>query len=84
MFGNFIHHYGLRRVNVCGHAGAHKTMLLAAVYNLKKLFKCLLQRHIRLAVALPRHLLATNARAWRPSRRQPYTMKNNNISQILQ
>ena len=33
-----LHHYGLRRMNVRGLAGAHKTMLLTAVaFNLKKL-----------------------------------------------
>ncbi|MDO3415703.1 transposase [Hymenobacter sp. BT770] len=40
VFGNLIHLYGLRRMNVRGHAGAHKTMLLTAIaYNLKKLLK---------------------------------------------
>jgi transposase len=40
VFGHLIHHYGLRRVGTRGRAGAHKTMLLAAVaYNLKKLLK---------------------------------------------
>jgi Transposase DDE domain len=40
VFGNLLHHYGLRRMNVRGQAGAHKTMLLTAVaYNLKKLLK---------------------------------------------
>ena len=38
VFGNLLPHYGLRRLNVRGLAGAHKTMLLAAIaYNLKKL-----------------------------------------------
>lgn len=38
VLGNLLHHYGLRRLNVRGLAGAHKTMLLTAVaYNLKKL-----------------------------------------------
>ena len=70
MFGNLIHHYGLRRLNVRGHAGAHKTMLLTAVaYHLKKLLKYRLERQLSLAVALPQPLLATNARAWRSSRR---------------
>ncbi|WP_375417152.1 transposase [uncultured Hymenobacter sp.] len=40
VFGNLIHHYGLRRMYVRGLVGAHKTMLLTAVaYNLKKLLK---------------------------------------------
>ena len=54
VFGNLIHHYGLRRVNVRGQAGAHKTMLLTAVaYNLKKLLKYRPKQAIHLAVALP-------------------------------
>jgi transposase len=40
VFGNLLHHYGLRRVNTKGQAAAHKAMLLSAVaYNLKKLLK---------------------------------------------
>jgi hypothetical protein len=40
VFGNLIHHYSLRRMNVRGHTGAHKTMLLTAVaYNFKKLLE---------------------------------------------
>ena len=63
-------HCGLRRMNVRGHAGAHKTMLLAAVvYNLKKLLKHRPQRHLSLAVALPRPLLAVNKRSWQPNKR---------------
>ena len=70
VFGNLLHHYGLRRMNVRGQAGAHKTMLLTAVaYNLKKLLKCRPQLQASLAVALPRPLLAVNGRAWRQSRR---------------
>uniref|UniRef100_UPI001CF2DBCC transposase n=1 Tax=Hymenobacter terricola TaxID=2819236 RepID=UPI001CF2DBCC len=70
VFGNLIHHYGLRRMNVRGHAGAHKTMLLTAVaYNLKKLLKYRPQQQLNLAVALPRPLLAANARAGRRNRR---------------
>ena len=54
VFGNLLHHYGLRRMNVRGHAGAHKTMLLTAVaYNLKKLLKYRPNRQLSLAVALP-------------------------------
>jgi len=69
VFGNLIHHYGLRRMNVRGLAGAHKTMLLTAVaYNLKKLLKYRPQRQLSLAVALPRPLLAANTRAWRRNR----------------
>ena len=69
VFGHLIHHYGLRRMNVRGHAGAHKTMLLTAVaYNLKKLLKHRPQQQVGAAVALPRPLLAANARAWRRNR----------------
>ena len=69
VFGNLIHHYGLRRMNVRGHAGAHKTMLLTAVaYNLKKLLKYRPQQQVSLMVALSRPLLAPNKRAGRQSR----------------
>ncbi len=68
VFGNLIHHYGPRRVNVRGHAGAHKTMLLTAVaHNLKKLPKHR-QQQVSVAVALPRPLLAANRRSWRRNR----------------
>ena len=54
VFGNLIHHYGLRRVNTRGHASAHKTMLLAAVaYNLKKLLKHRPPRAAAMALVLP-------------------------------
>lgn len=54
VFGNLIHQYGLRRVNVRGQAGAHKIMLLTAVaYNLKKLLKYRPKKAIHLTVALP-------------------------------
>ena len=70
MFGNLVHHYGLRRINVRGHAGTHKTMLLTAVaYNLKKLVKYRSKRQLSLALALPKPLLAANWRSWRRSRR---------------
>ena len=63
VFGNLLPHYGLRRLNVRGLAGAHKTMLLAAVaFNLKKLLKHCPKRQASLAVALPRPLLAVNRR----------------------
>jgi hypothetical protein len=53
VFGNLIHHYGLRRMNVRGQAGAHKTLLLSAVdYNLKKLLKYQPQQQLSLAFAL--------------------------------
>ncbi|MBF9239642.1 IS1182 family transposase [Hymenobacter sp. BT683] len=69
VFGYLIHHYGLRRLNVRGYAGAHKTMLLAAVaYNLKKLLKYRPERQLSLALALPRPLLAAQARACRRNR----------------
>ena len=70
VFGSLLHHYGLRRMNVRGHAGAHKTMLLTAVaYNLKKLLKYRPNRQLSLAVALPRPLLAVNRRVRRQCRR---------------
>ena len=70
VFGNLIHHYGLRRMNVRGQAGAHKTMLLTAVaYNLKKLLKYRPQQQLSLAVALPRPLWAVSTRACRRNRR---------------
>jgi transposase len=70
VFGNLIHHYGLRRMNVRGHAGAHKTMLLTAVaYNLKKLLRYRPERQLSLAVALPRPQLAASTRACRRNRR---------------
>jgi len=54
VFGNLLHQYGLRRINVRGQAGAHKSMLLAAIaYNLKKLLRYRPQRLLRLAIALP-------------------------------
>ncbi|WP_071885959.1 transposase [Hymenobacter sedentarius] len=68
-FGNLMHHFGLRRLSVRGHAGAHKTMLLAAVaYNLKKLLKYQSQRQVSLA-ALPRPLLPTTTCSGRRNRR---------------
>ncbi|WP_167856920.1 IS1182 family transposase [Hymenobacter aquaticus] len=65
VFGNLLHHYGLRRMNVRGQAGAHKTMLLTAVaYNLKKLLKYRLNRQVSLAMALPQSLLAAARRSY--------------------
>jgi hypothetical protein len=70
VFGSLIQHYGLRRTNVRGHAGAHKTMLLAAVaYNLKKLLNYRPTQQVSAAVALPRPLLAVNSHAWQRNRR---------------
>ena len=37
MFGNLLHHHSLRRLNVLGQAGAHKTTLLTAVALLRLL-----------------------------------------------
>jgi len=55
VFGNLLHPYGLRRMNVRGRVSAHKTMLLTAVaYNLKKRLKHRPQRQLSLAMALPR------------------------------
>ena len=55
VFGNLLHYYGLRRMNVRGLAGAHKTMLLTAVvFNLKKLLRFRPQQHQSAVIALPR------------------------------
>ncbi|WP_210521693.1 transposase [Hymenobacter terricola] len=71
VFGNLLHHYGLRRMNVRGQAGAHKTMLLTAVaHNPNKLLQDRPQRQLSLAVALPGPLLAANRRSW-PRHRRP-------------
>jgi transposase len=52
VFGNLLHHYGLRRVNTKGQAAAHKTMLLTAIaYNLKKLLKHQPKRVVSVALA---------------------------------
>ena len=70
VFGHLLHQYGLRRLNVRGHAGAHKTMLLAAIaYNLKKLLRHRPQRQLSMALALPRPILAINRRAEQRTRR---------------
>ena len=70
MFWNLIHPYGLRRLNVRGLAGTHKTMLLTVIaYNLKKLLRYQLQQQVWVAVALPKPLLAANARACQRNRR---------------
>ena len=70
VFGNLIHHHGLRRLGVRGLAGAHKTMLLTAVaYNLKKLLKYRPKRQVSQAMALPRLLLAYPRCAWRRNKR---------------
>jgi transposase len=52
VFGNLLHHNGLRRVNTKGQAAAHKAMLLSAVaYNLKKLLKYRPKRVVSVALA---------------------------------
>lgn len=62
VFGNLLHHYGLRRMNVRGQAGAHKTMLLTAVaFNLKKLLRYRPQQHL----GLPAPQRAIKTRCWR-------------------
>lgn len=81
VFGNLIHHYGLRRVNTRGKAGAHKTMLLAAVaYNLKKLLKHWPPQAAAMALALPRHE-PCEAR-WR-GMRQPSRVKRLHRARLL-
>ena len=94
VFGHLLHHYGLRRMNVRGRAGAHKTMLLAAVaYNLKKLLKHRPQQQLSLAVALPKPLLAVQTRACRRKRRpeaptwavaKQILKKQNHLNRVLQ
>jgi hypothetical protein len=52
VFGNLLHHYGLRRVNTGGQAAAYKAMLLSAIaYNLKKLLKYQHKRVRRMVLA---------------------------------
>jgi transposase len=52
VFGNLLHHYGLRRVNTKGQAAAHKTMLIGAIaYNLKKLLRHRPKRAMSVALA---------------------------------
>ena len=70
VFGNLLHHYGLRRMNVRGLAGAHKTMLLTAVaFNLKKLLRFRSQQHQSAVIALPRPMPAPDTRFPLHSRR---------------
>ena len=70
VFGNLLHHYGLRRMNVRGLAGAHKTMLLTAVaFNLKKLLRFRPQQHQSAVIALPRPMPAPDTRFHLHSRR---------------
>jgi hypothetical protein len=70
VFGNLLPHYGLRRLNVRGLAGAHKTMLLTAVaYNLKKLLKHRSTNQMGAVMALPRPLLAAQRPRERRNRR---------------
>jgi hypothetical protein len=52
VFGNLLHHYGLRRVNTKGQAAAHKIMLIGAIaYNLKKLLRHQPRRVVSVALA---------------------------------
>lgn len=54
VFGNLIHHYGLRRIHVRGQAGAHKSRLIAAIaYNLKKLLRHQPTQRLSMAMVLP-------------------------------
>ncbi|WP_243900368.1 IS1182 family transposase [Hymenobacter defluvii] len=72
VFGSLLHHYGLRRIHVCGQAGAHKSMLLAAVaYKLKKLLRAQPQQQVAMAVAvpLPSSASSTGSRYWLRARR---------------
>jgi hypothetical protein len=60
VFGNLLHHYGLRRINTKGQAAAHKKMLISAIaYNLKKLLRHQPKRVVSVALAgqLGRHQL---------------------------
>ena len=70
VFGNLLHHDGLRRMNVRGLAGAHKTVLRTAVaFNLKKLLRFRSQQHQRAVIALPRPMPAPDTRFHLLSRR---------------
>jgi len=72
VFGSLTQYYGLRRTNVRGQAGAHKTMLLAAVaFNLKKLLNHRSTKQVVAAVALPKPLQAVNRRPW-PRNKRPH------------
>ena len=55
VFGSLIQHYGLRKIEVHGKAGAHKVMLLAATaFNLKKYLKFKPVKMVSQAIALPK------------------------------
>ena len=59
VFGSLINYYGLRKINVKGIKGAHKSMLMAAVaYNLKKLMKFLSHKPSSNLEAMQRELCA--------------------------
>jgi transposase len=67
VFGNLLHHYGLRRVNTKGQAAAHKAMVLSAIaYNLKKLLKYRPTRVRSVALACQAdHQLLLQGALWR-------------------
>ena len=69
VFGHLLPRFGLRRMNVRGLAGAHKTRLRTAVaYHRKKRLKYRPQQQRSLAGALPGPSLAANRHYWRRNR----------------
>jgi hypothetical protein len=65
--GQWLPHYGLRRLGTKGQVAAHKTMLLAAAaYNLKKLLKHRVKQAWSMALVIqPNHLRAIDSLFWR-------------------
>ncbi len=48
VFGSLVYHYGLKRINVIGKAGAHKVMLMAATcFNLAKYLKSIKRKTLK-------------------------------------
>jgi hypothetical protein len=53
VLGSLGEYYGIRKLNVCGKAGAHKVMLMAAIaFNLKKYMKFTPKSTVSQAIAL--------------------------------
>jgi hypothetical protein len=85
VFGSLLQHYGLRRVNTRGRSSAHKTMLLTAIpFNLKKLLKHQPKKTLRLAIALPKPLLAQQfLRCWRRRYRRQNRLSSGKQGQCM-
>lgn len=48
VFGSLVYHYGLKKINVIGKAGADKVMLMAATcFNLKKYLKSIKRKTLK-------------------------------------